>query len=137
MNYVVMGTFDESKAGHNEHYYAERYTFIDFRGGLLIDPTAQFGFQNTIITLSHDISGGSFTVPAVKRPVVIEHHAWITSNCVLYNCTIGHHSIIAVGAVVRNMTVPPYTIMEGNPARRIAVWSGSSWRKITYQEKEE
>lgn len=131
-DYVCLGQFSERKAGHSEHYFAERYSWLDFRGELSIDPTVQFGFCNMIITQSHDITTGEWRVPVVNKKVTIGAHAWITSRCMLYNCEIGHHAIVACGAVVRNMTVPPYTIVEGNPAKVVAKWNDETkkWERV-------
>lgn len=130
--YICMGVFNEQKAGHPEHYFSERYTWLDFRGELRIAPTAEFGFQNMIITQSHDVYTGEFRGPTIDKKVIVEHHAWITSRCILYNCVIGHHAIVATGAVVRNMTVPPYTIVEGNPAKVCKRWNEETkkWEKV-------
>ena len=50
------------------------------------------------------------------RPVVIEDNVWIGLNCIiLKGVTIGHGSIIGAGSVVRK-TIPPYSIVMGNPA---------------------
>jgi len=57
--------------------------------------------------------------PTSKGHVVIEHDVWIGRNCtIMSGLTIGSGSVIAAGSVVVN-TVPPYTIVGGNPARPI------------------
>jgi acetyltransferase-like isoleucine patch superfamily enzyme len=129
MEYLLMGQFDEETAGHNEHYYAERLTFLDTRGGFFADPTCQFGFGVRIITATHDISEGNFG-HVLSCPVYIEANAWITSFCILYNCRIGHHSVVSIGSVVANMTVPPYTVVAGNPAIAVKRWNGKKWVKV-------
>lgn len=129
MEYVLMGQFDHQRAGHSEHYFSERYTFLDVRGGFDAHETSQFGFGNRIITATHDIKSGVFGGAVYDRPVFIDAYAWITSFCLLYNCRIGHHSIVACGSVVRDRTIPPYVIVEGNPARIIKRWNGKEWAK--------
>jgi acetyltransferase-like isoleucine patch superfamily enzyme len=57
--------------------------------------------------------------PPKTEPVIIEDNVWIGSHClILKGVTIGHHAVIAAGSVVRN-SVPPYSLMGGNPARRV------------------
>lgn len=129
-DYLCFGKFDEQAAGHTEHYFAERYTWLDFRGGLKIAKTAEFGIGNRIITWSHDIKSGQFVNTVSDRPVEIGEFAWVTSFCILYNCTIGHHAVVKIGSVVASMNVPPYTMVAGNPARMIAYWIGDKWEKM-------
>jgi acetyltransferase-like isoleucine patch superfamily enzyme len=125
--YTLVGTFDRNKAGHSEEYFKERYTFLDCRGRLKISPLSNWGYNNTIVAATHDISSGQFAVPMNFVDVVVEDYAWITSNCILYNCYIMHHGIVAIGAVVSGATVEPYTIVAGNPARVISRWNGKEW----------
>ena len=51
--------------------------------------------------------------------VIIEDGVWIGEKAmVLKNVTIGEHSIVGAGAVVTK-SVPPYSLVVGNPARII------------------
>lgn len=51
--------------------------------------------------------------------VIIEDGVWIGEKAiVLKNVTIGEHSIVGAGAVVTK-SVPPYSLVVGNPARVI------------------
>ena len=65
--------------------------------------------------------------PPVTEPVVIADDVWIGSHClILKGVTIGHHSVIAAGSVVRR-DVPAYSLMVGNPARRVGQIAG--WQR--------
>ncbi len=53
----------------------------------------------------------------VARPVVVGNDVWIGAHaCLLPGTTIGDGAVIAAYAVVRG-TVPPYSIVSGNPGR--------------------
>jgi acetyltransferase-like isoleucine patch superfamily enzyme len=54
------------------------------------------------------------------RPVVIEDNVWIGARAiVLPGVTIGEGSVVSAGSVVM-ADVPPYTVVAGNPARRVS-----------------
>ena len=129
---LLHGVFDAAKIGHPASFYQTRRTFLDFRGPLSIHPETGWGWFAAVITTSHDtISGetmcGENMTGIVDRPVTIDKGAYIGSFAVLYNCHIKHHAIVACGAVVRNMVVPPYTIVEGNPARVVREYRDGVW----------
>jgi acetyltransferase-like isoleucine patch superfamily enzyme len=51
-----------------------------------------------------------------RRPIVIEHHVFIGSHCVVKGgAHIGHHSVVAAGTIVGPGTIPPYSLVVGNP----------------------
>ena len=53
------------------------------------------------------------------RPIRLEPNVWIGfDSCVLPGVTIGRGSIVGARSVVTE-DVPPYTVVAGNPARRI------------------
>jgi acetyltransferase-like isoleucine patch superfamily enzyme len=53
------------------------------------------------------------------RPVTIEDNVWIGIRSIISpGVTIGEGSIVAAGSVVMS-DVPPYTVVAGNPARKI------------------
>ena len=126
------GSFSQQKAGHPASFYNTRQIFLDCRGSLSIHPNTGWGWFAAVITQSHDTSSGETIhgqnmTGVVDRPVTIDEGAYIGSFAVLYNCHIQHHAIVACGAVVRNMTVPPYTIVEGNPARVVKEYRDGKW----------
>ena len=131
-SYTPYGTYDKSKAGHPEIYFVQRNTSIDYRGELKISPLSLWGYENMVITASHDIIlKGSFTQEMRGAHVFVDDYAWITSRTILYNCHIMTHAIVAVGAVVSNMIVQPYNVVAGNPAVVIAMYDleKKRWRR--------
>lgn len=57
---------------------------------------------------------------ASVRPIVIERNVWIGTGAVIFpGVTVGENSVISAGAVVVT-SVPPNSLMLGNPARRMA-----------------
>lgn len=103
---------------------------IDYRGDLRVSPLSYFGFGVTIITQTHVIDKGSFTPYVKNKSVIVDEYAWITSKSILYDCHIMHHGIVSVGAVVDGITVEPFTIVAGNPARPVAKWNGTKWERL-------
>ena len=130
------GVFDLEKAGHPVSFYELHNIFIDFRGPLSIHPKTGWGWFAAVITTSHDTIGGEVIFDndlmsrVVGRGVTIDEGAYIGSFAILYNCHIKHHAIVACGAVVRNMTVEPYTVVEGNPAVATRRFENGKWVRI-------
>jgi len=51
-----------------------------------------------------------------RRPIVIEDHVFIGSHSVIKGgAHLGHHSVVAAGTIVEGVTVPPYSLIVGNP----------------------
>ena len=52
-------------------------------------------------------------------PIVIEKGAWVGVKCTLVpGARIGEYASVAAGSVV-NKKVPPYTLVAGNPAKKV------------------
>ena len=127
---LIHGTPTAEMIGKPLDYYNLRNVFLDCRGPLKIHPTSEWGWFAMVITASHDVAGGQYGRRVVDRPVTVDEHAWVCSRALLYNCHIGHHAIVACGAVVRNMTVEPYTMVEGNPARPVKRFVDGRWERV-------
>jgi len=127
---LLHGVPHPDKIGKPLAYFNLRNIFLDCRGDLQIHPTSEWGWFVMIITASHDISSGQYSDGAVERKVIVDEYAWIGSRALLYNCHVKHHGIVACGAVVRNMTVEPFTIVEGNPAVPTRHFVDGEWKPI-------
>ena len=129
MQGFVMGSLPPT-VEKTEHYFYERFCFVDCRGGpLVIDKDANIGIGVKIITSSHNIYTGEFGSINFK-PVKIEGNTFIGSFSILYNCTIKTGAVVGIGSVISGMVVPPYTAVAGNPAKVIAKFIDGRWRLV-------
>ncbi len=54
------------------------------------------------------------------KPIVLERNVWVGRRSIIYpGVTIGENSVVSAGSVVMS-SVPPNTVVAGNPARRVA-----------------
>ena len=68
----------------------------------------------------------------LTNPITIEDDCWIAANAVITaGITIGKHSVVAGGAVVTK-SVPPFSVVAGNPARVIKQYDfgKKSWERV-------
>lgn len=50
------------------------------------------------------------------RDIVIENNVFIGSHSVIKGgAYIGHHSVVAAGTMVEGVSIPPYSLIHGNP----------------------
>lgn len=133
-----MGDFSEQKIGLPREYFEQRDIFVDCRWPkmITIHPTANFGWMIQLHVGSHDPTPDRFG-DVRQRPIDIEAHAWIASSAILHNCRIGEHAVVAIGSVVRGVDVPPYTMVEGNPARAIRRFNpqAGTWEPVPEAER--
>lgn len=109
-------------------------------GDLFIGNNSRIGLSNTIIGpvrignnvntaqnvtisgLNHNFQDVNKTIDSQGEstsPIVIEDDVWIGANSVILAGTnIGKHSIVGASSVV-NRSVPPFTVVAGNPAKII------------------
>lgn len=70
-----------------------------------------------LCTASHDIS--SLKHPLIHRPIVINDHAWVCSQAIIYpGVTLGEGAVVAAGSVVTK-SVADWEVVGGNPAKFI------------------
>jgi acetyltransferase-like isoleucine patch superfamily enzyme len=108
---------DHTKVGHNCHFTIGKAIRIG-RHCLIAANVLMFD------------SGGHASDPELRmqglppaenqvRPITLEDNVWIGRNAIIFpGVTIGEGSIVSAGAVVM-MDVPAYTVVAGNPARKI------------------
>jgi len=92
--------------------------------------------QNIVASaLNHEYADINIPIRDQKvnvTPIIIEDDCWIAANAVITaGVTIGKHSVVAGGAVVTK-SVPPYTVVAGNPARPIKKYDfdTASWVRV-------
>lgn len=131
-NQRLLGEYDLAKvSGLTPDWFWDRWIdLLDFRGDLQIRTTnLVLGRKVCIITASHIISSGAAGGWSRKR-VWIENNVYVGSRALLYNCHIQENAVVACGAVVRDMIVPAFSMVEGNPARIIGKFENGLWRRV-------
>lgn len=129
-HHLCEGEFDIKKVGiKTPEYFWTHQIWVDFRGDLRVHPDAFLGFGIKLLTASHTFKTGVCGDAILKR-VWIDKDCFVGSFSILYNCWLQHHSVVAAGAVVRNITVPPYCIVEGNPAKIVKRFVNGKWQRL-------
>lgn len=94
---------------------------LDGHGPITIGDYVFLGHGVMILTGGHDpeLRNAARQQHCTARPVTIGDGVWICSGAIVCpGVTIGEHSVVGPGAVVMR-NVAPYTIVGGNPARRV------------------
>ncbi|MDT2022171.1 DapH/DapD/GlmU-related protein [Methylocella sp. CPCC 101449] len=93
-------------------------TFYDL-GGLDIADDVMIGPNVSLITSGHPVEPSQRRAGVTAKPIVIERNVWIAAGAIIIGgVTVGENSVVAAGSVVTK-TVPPNTLVGGNPARII------------------
>jgi len=129
MNAIITARASCKDIGRPLAYFEERQILLDCRGEVHIHADSHWGFRCMVLTSSHDISDGDFG-RVFKRKVIVERGVWIGSGVILYNCVVGENSVVSVGSVLKNVIVPPNCLIDGNPAKIIAVFQDEHWFKL-------
>ena len=131
---VLLGEWDSGKVSglEPEWFVARQFDMLDMRGDLRIQSSQDilFGRHVRMITASHEFVKDGFSGALQVRRCWVDHHAFIGSYALLYNCVIGHHAVVSVGSVVSSMVVPPYCMVEGNPAVIVREFIRGRWRRV-------
>lgn len=122
----------------NDHGYSmEKFmgwgTMLDCRGKLRIASTARLGWQVMIMTASHTYNKDGIG-RRLLRTVLIDDYAWVTSRSILYNCHVEEHAIVGIGSVVKNVVVPAWSIVEGNPAIVVGKYNKELDRYVKFKD---
>lgn len=121
MPFRLHGEPTPEKIGHPLDYYRQRDIRLDCRGDLRIHPGCHIAQEVMIITAGHDPRWSHYG-RLTYRPVHVDEGAFIYNKAILFDCHIGKCAIVRPGTVVASRDVPPYTIVEGNPAQIVARW---------------
>lgn len=91
--------------------------YLDNRRGIYIGNNVGIAHNTKIYTLGHDMDDPKFGTKGA--PVHIKDNAFIFSNAMIMpGVTIGEGAIVLAGSVVTK-DVEPWTIVGGNPAKKI------------------
>lgn len=91
--------------------------FLDNRRGIYIGNNVGIAHNTKIYTLGHDINDPSFKTKGA--PVYIKDNSFIFSNSLIMpGVTIGEGAVVLAGSVVTK-NVEPWTVIGGNPAKKI------------------
>jgi acetyltransferase-like isoleucine patch superfamily enzyme len=87
---------------------------LDGRGGLTLGRTVNVSPEVAFLTADHDPHSPAFE--GRRRGITVGDRAWISTRAIILpGATIGEGALVAAGAVVHG-TVPPWSIVAGNPA---------------------
>ncbi|MGJ3189973.1 acyltransferase [Paenarthrobacter sp. FR1] len=95
--------------------------FTVVRGNITMGDGVRIGAHTSILGFNHsmDPSEPVFRQPLTSKGITIGDDVWIGSNVVILDgVTVGSHAVLAAGAVVTK-NVPEWSVVGGNPARRI------------------
>lgn len=102
--------------------------YLDNRRGITIGNNVGIAHNTKICTLGHDLNDPQFKT--MGAAVTINDNVFIFSNALIMpGVTIGEGAIVLAGSVVTK-NVEPWTIVGGNPAKKIRERS----REIDYKQ---
>ena len=91
--------------------------YLDNRRGIYIGNNVGIAHNSKIYTLGHDFNDSSFNTKGA--PVIIEDNVFIFSNALIMpGVTIGEGAIVLSGSVITK-NVEPWSVVGGNPAKKI------------------
>ncbi|HOF40792.1 MAG TPA: acyltransferase [Candidatus Hydrogenedentes bacterium] len=125
---IHMGAFIEKPRwiAIGDHTLINPNCILDGRSRLTIGNNVDIAMQVAIFTLGHDIRSEDYAPKGA--PVTIDDRVAIFSRAtILPGVHIGEGAVIGAGSVVTR-DVEPYTIVVGNPARKI----GERPRELSY-----
>jgi acetyltransferase-like isoleucine patch superfamily enzyme len=126
---VIFYRWDNLSIGNNS--VVNRGCTIDNRDEIIIGNNVSIAHNTKIYTTGHDINSPYFDM--VSKKVKIDDYACVFANCLIMpGVTIGRGAVIYSGSVVTK-TVPPYSIVGGNPAKIISTRSNHLEYNLDYR----
>lgn len=84
---------------------------------IIVGDDVSIGPEAAILTLGHAPNSRAFSLAG--GDVAVGNHAWICYRAIILpGVTIGEGAVVAAGAIVTK-DVAPFTIVAGNPARKV------------------
>ena len=96
--------------------------FLNGYGGIEFGDDSGVAYGSALISEDHAIVNPDILIkeqPKIPGKITVGKNVWIAANCtILKGVTIGEGSVVAAGSVLTR-SVPPFTLVGGNPARVI------------------
>jgi acetyltransferase-like isoleucine patch superfamily enzyme len=118
-SYIAAHAYVTGRVRLGDHTTLNPYTVV--RGTVTIGNGVRVGAHASVLGFNHtaDPAQPVYQQPVHSKGIVVGDDVWIGSNAIILDgVTVGGHSIIGAGAVVTK-DVPPWSVMGGNPARRL------------------
>lgn len=111
-----------------QNCHVGRFCLLDSRGGIKIGRNVVIAGYSLLLTADHDYASPEFD--GRLSNIDISDYAWIgTRSLILKGVSIGEGAVVAAGSVVTR-NVPPWTVVAGNPARKIGIRPKNSQYQI-------
>jgi acetyltransferase-like isoleucine patch superfamily enzyme len=118
-SYIAAHAYVTGRVRLGDHTTLNPYTVV--RGDVTIGNGVRIGAHASVLGFNHTANPAQpvYQQPVHSKGIVVGDDVWIGSNAIILDgVTVGEHSIIGAGAVVTK-DVPPWSVMGGNPARRL------------------
>lgn len=87
---------------------------------IYIEDNVSLAGEISIVAHSNPFPHFENIIESRVAPIIIKQGAWVgVKSTILLGVTIGEYSIVSAGTVV-DKNVPPYTLVKGNPMKKIS-----------------
>lgn len=108
------------KIGKNVHWGTHIVVDYPFPYFVVIEDGVSVSGNDYFLTHSKPLKYHNACAESFVAPIIVHKHAWIAVNVtILPGVEIGEGAIISAGSVV-SKDVPPFTVVQGNPAKVVA-----------------